>query len=194
MHTKYNDEGDDQAASKAVQNAHLFRDLNKVAVPFFLKILKFLESTSIQARLHNGFLLTQNQSIEIKDILTELVTAVAVRRRELMFSEDSNVEDFDLLGYLGVGKLLFVLSTFIDRISVKTNSTNSPGISNGKMFCGVLCKVACGVFGIAGGNSTMRKKKLCSCGPQNILFLKQSFSSSLAIFLASLLFIIVTML
>ena len=34
---------------------------------------------------------------------------------------DSTVHDFDILGYLGQGKMLFALQAFVQRISVKAS-------------------------------------------------------------------------
>ena len=127
-----------------------------------------------------------------QELFDEMLTAVSLRRRELMFPavDDVTVDDFDVLGYLGLGKLLFSIQTFVKRISSRPIPTAMPGPTPGQMFCFVLCAAGCGTCGVAGGSPAQKKATLCGCGPKNIMYLKQSFSSSLAISVAALLFIV----
>eukprot|EP00750_Incisomonas_marina_P003167 INCI12870.2.p1 GENE.INCI12870.2~~INCI12870.2.p1 ORF type:complete len:937 (+),score=159.47 INCI12870.2:291-2813(+) len=170
----------------------LFKELTKVATPGVLQIIEFLDSPEVQQMLHKGYLLTPSQSATIKELFDEMLTAVSLRRRELMFPavDDVTVDDFDVLGYLGLGKLLFSIQTFVKRISSRPIPTAMPGPTPGQMFCFVLCAAGCGTCGVAGGSPAQKKATLCGCGPKNIMYLKQSFSSSLAISVAALLFIV----
>lgn len=174
-----------------VKEMQLFKELTKAATPSMVQLVAFLGSQEVVDRLHNGYLLTEEQGAQAQAIFEELVLAVSRRRRELMFPADgSQVNDFDILGYVGQGKLLFVLQTFIRRISAKTRNRNPPGPTHTQICCFVLCMAGCGKCGIGGGSPEARKKTLCGCGPQNITHLKQSFSSTLAITLSSLLMIV----
>jgi hypothetical protein len=187
-------------------NLLMFKELNLTAVPFVVRLLFFLDNPHVQQRLYNGQLLTEEQSVELKEEMDQLIKAVSVRRRELVFGtggagggindggiDGDSVEDFDLLGYLAVGQLLFKLRVFTDRISHKPpRSSTALSLPTGiQLFGLVLCKVACGDFGTAGGPTCrQRMAKVCGCSDNNVLAVKNALASSVAIYLASLLFIV----
>ena len=185
---------DGDNSMRSTRTPLLHQELNKASKHAVVEMFQFISSPDVEQRLHQGFLLTHEQSEEAMRIFETWRECVTQRRRELLMTSCGNVaDDFDILGYLGVARMMFTLSSFIGRVSADSPAKrHRPGIC--KIFFRAISGVTCGAFGIAGGSCAERRRKLCSCGPANIHFLKQSFSSTLAIFLAALITVVPSLL
>ena len=96
-----------------------------------------------------------------------------------------------MVRYLSIGRMLFAVEAFLRRVSAceaRERMTQGPGLRH--IFCMALQGATCGSCGAAGGPPQERRKRFFQCGPENILFLKQAFSSTIAIYVAGLLTIV----
>ena len=81
------------------EDRHLFKEVHEVAQPHIVRLLRFLDSPSVEARLHEGYFLTDEQAETAESIFQAWAEDVTKRRGEVLMTQCGNVvRDFDILG------------------------------------------------------------------------------------------------